>query len=75
MPKKIFEMTDEEMEALFAEAARKAIAETHAAGRPSTHGYAKGIYHLYPDGHKEYIELDGEEKNESNISTAINCDL
>lgn len=57
MTKKIWELNDEEMDAIVKEAARKAIAETHAAGRPSTHGDDKGIYRLYPDGHKEYIEL------------------
>jgi len=51
----------EEKEAVVQEATRKAIAETHAAGRPSTHGDEKGVYQLYPDGHKEYIKLYGEE--------------
>lgn len=62
MKKKLWEMTKEEKEAMFAEATRKAIEETHAAGRPSTHGDAKGVYHLYPDGRKEYIKLYEEEK-------------
>ncbi|MBP2629441.1 MAG: hypothetical protein H6Q70_69 [Firmicutes bacterium] len=57
MKKDFRELTNEEEEAMFAEATRKAIAETHAAGRPSTHGDAKGVYHLYPDGHKEYIKV------------------
>jgi len=62
MAKQIWEMTMEEKEAVAQEAARKAIAETHAAGRPSTHGDEKGVYQLYPDGHKEYIKLYGEEE-------------
>jgi hypothetical protein len=44
------------------EAAQKAIAETYAAGRASTHGDSKGIYHLYPDGKKEYIKLYGDDE-------------
>ncbi|RPJ74617.1 MAG: hypothetical protein EHM20_10310 [Alphaproteobacteria bacterium] len=62
MAKQIWEMTMEEKEAVVQEATRKAIAETHAAGRPSTHGDEKGVYQLYPDGHKEYIKLYGEEE-------------
>ena len=42
---------------IFGEATRKAIAETHAAGRPSCHGDNKGVYNLYPDGTKKYIKL------------------
>lgn len=62
MTKKFWEATKEEKEAMFAEATREAIAETHAAGRPSTHGDEKGVYHLYPDGRKEYIKLYEDEK-------------
>ena len=57
MKKKIWEYTDAEMEKLAGEAAKEEIAETHAAGRPSTHGDEKGVYHLFPDGHKEYIKF------------------
>lgn len=57
MAKKIWKLTNEEMDEIVRAAAKKAIAETHAAGRPSTHGDDKGIYRLYPDGHKEYIEV------------------
>jgi hypothetical protein len=57
MAKKIWELTSEETDALVGEAAKKAIAETHGAGRPSTHGDEKGVYLLYPDGRKEYIEV------------------
>lgn len=60
--KQIWEMSTEEKEAVAREAARKAIADTHAAGRPSTHGDEKGVYQLYPDGRKEYIKLYGEEE-------------
>ncbi|MGB9131361.1 MAG: hypothetical protein WCB90_01950 [Methanosarcina sp.] len=55
-------MSTEEKEAVAREAVRKAIADTHAAGRPSTHGDKKGVYQLYPDGRKEYIKLYGEEE-------------
>ncbi len=55
-------MSTEEKEAVAREAVRKAIADTHAAGRPSTHGDEKGVYQLYPDGRKEYIKLYGEEE-------------
>ena len=55
--KKIWEFTEHEMEILAGEAAKEAIDETHAAGRPSTHGDEKGVYHLFSDGHKEYIKV------------------
>lgn len=55
-PKGYWDLTKEEKEAVFAEATKKAIAETHATGRPSTHGDDKGVYHLYPDGRKKYIK-------------------
>lgn len=55
--KKIWEFTEHEMEILAGEAAKESIAETHATGRPSTHGDEKGVYHLFPDGHKEYIKV------------------
>ena len=42
-------------ERIFAKAVKKAIARTHAAGRPSFHGDGFGLFYLYPDGHKEYI--------------------
>lgn len=54
--KSFFTMTKDEKEALLKEAAEEAIAEAHAAGRPTTHGDEKGVYRLYPDGHKEYIK-------------------
>lgn len=42
-------------ERIFAKAAKKAIAESHAMGLPTAHGDNIGLYYLYPDGHKEYI--------------------
>lgn len=57
MKKKIWEYTDGEMEDLAGVAAKEEIAKTHTAGRPSTHGDEKGVYHLFPDGHKEYIKI------------------
>ena len=58
--KKIWKFNDHEIEILAGEAAKEAIDETHAAGRPSTHGDEKGVYHLFPDGHKEYTKLYNE---------------
>ena len=51
------ELSKEEQEKIFGEATRKAIAATHAAGRPSCHGDNLGVYNLYPDGTKKYIKL------------------
>ncbi len=62
--KKLWELTKEESEDLFADAARQAIEETHAAGRPSTHGDESGIYYVYQDGRKEYSTLYENEQNE-----------
>ncbi len=46
----IFDLTngthDKEFSEIVSAAAAHAIARTHAAGRPSTHGDEKGIYHL-----------------------------
>ena len=49
-------MSKKEIEALYGEATRHAIKKHHAAGRFTTHGDEKGVYRLYPDGRKEYIE-------------------
>lgn len=54
--KRFLDMDKAEREAFFGEATRKAIAKIHAAGQPTTHGDEQGIYQLYPDGHREYIE-------------------
>ena len=54
--KDFFEMNKEEKETLFAQATREAIKRAHAAGRHTTHGDDKGVYQLYPDGHKVYIK-------------------
>jgi hypothetical protein len=54
--KSFFTMTKDEKEALLKEAADEAIAEAHAAGHPTTHGDEKGIYRLYPDGHRKYVK-------------------
>lgn len=51
------EMTKGQREALASKATRAAIARSHAMGHPTTHADEKGIYELYPDGRKEYIEL------------------
>ena len=49
-------------ESLFGQVTKKAIAKIHAAGLPTTHGDEQGIYQLYPDGHKEYIETYSEQE-------------
>jgi len=54
--KGFLEMSKAEIETLYGEATSKAIKEHHAAGRFTTHGDEKGVYRLYPDGRKEYIE-------------------
>lgn len=53
-------MGKDEIEALYGEATGEAIASTHAQGFPTTHADDRGIYRLYPDGHKEYIYVEEE---------------
>jgi hypothetical protein len=55
--REFLETPKEKREAMLAEAAHKSIAETHALGLPSSQSDDKGIYRLYPDGHKEYRML------------------
>ncbi|MEI6155063.1 MAG: hypothetical protein WCQ90_13360 [Deltaproteobacteria bacterium] len=59
--KRFLEMPKEELEKLAGQATGKAVKETHALGLPTTHGDDKGVYRLYPDGHREYIETCPEE--------------
>lgn len=47
-------LSKEKREEIFGRGTKAAIAETHAFGLPTTHGDGKGIYKLYPDGHREY---------------------
>lgn len=56
--KRFASMPKKEIEALYGSATRAAVEADHAEGFPTTHGDEKGIYRLYPDGHKEYIEED-----------------
>lgn len=59
--KRISEMNKEEQEAFFGQATRAIVDKAHAKGRYTTHGDEKGVYRLYPDGHKEYLDAkDGE---------------
>jgi hypothetical protein len=51
-----FDLDKGEKEAYFAQATRNAIARIHEAGLPTIHGDERGIYELYPDGHKVYVE-------------------
>ncbi len=60
--KSFIAMDKSERESLFGQATEKAIAKIHAAGLPTTHGDAQGIYQLYPDGHKEYVETYSEQE-------------
>ena len=62
--KRFIDMDKAEREAFFGEATRKAIAKIHAAGHPTTHGDEQGIYQLYPDGHKEYIETYSQQERD-----------
>ena len=54
--RRFIDMDRAERETFFGEATKKAISKIHASGLPTTHGDEQGIYQLYPDGHKEYIE-------------------
>lgn len=54
--KRFIDLDKAERETFFGEATRKAISKIHASGLPTTHGDEQGIYQLFPDGHKEYIE-------------------
>lgn len=48
-------MPRKKLKKLYGEATRKAIAETHALGLPTTHVDENGAYDEYPDGHREYL--------------------
>ena len=62
--KRFIDMDKTERETFFGEATRKAIAKIHATGLPTTHGDVQGIYQLYPDGHKEYIETYSQQERD-----------
>ncbi|MBA4391666.1 MAG: hypothetical protein C0399_12135 [Syntrophus sp. (in: bacteria)] len=69
--KSFLEMNKTEIEALYGEATRRAIKKHHAAGLFTTHGDEKGVYRLYPDGRKEYIEAYTEDSaTTTNISSS-----
>lgn len=51
-----WDLTDAQQAERLAERGKQIIAETHAAGRPTTHGDSRGVYQLYPDGHRQYIK-------------------
>lgn len=54
--KTFWEMNKAQQEQFLAEAAKEAIAKTHAAGRPTTHADEDGrLYKLYPDGKRVYV--------------------
>lgn len=62
--KRFIDMDKAERETFFGEATRKAISKIHASGLPTTHGDEQGIYQLYPDGHKEYIEMYSQQERD-----------
>ena len=66
MKQTVFDLTKEDRLQIACEATERAIEEIHAAGRPSTHSDDSGVYHLFPDGHKEYIQLY-EQEAETNV--------
>ena len=49
-------------ERIFGEATKEAMASAHAAGLYTTHGDDKGVFRLYPDGHKEYMTEEEREE-------------
>jgi hypothetical protein len=53
----LLEMTKEQKEARAGKATRAAVARSHALGHPTAHADEKGVYKLYPDGHREYVKL------------------
>lgn len=58
-------MSREDAEEMYAGAARKAIAETHAAGLPTCHGSdieEHRMCFLFPDGHREYFDTIEQEE-------------
>lgn len=71
--KTFFDLTGQEIDAIVKSAAASAVARTHAAGRFSTHGDEKGVYRLYPDGRKEYIEPIRVSVREAIHSVAMEC--
>ena len=60
--KDFFAMSAEERTVLYAQGIREDVARHHAAGRYTTHGDETGVYRLYPDGRKEYIDPIDREK-------------
>jgi|WetSurMetagenome_2_1015567.scaffolds.fasta_scaffold01448_14 hypothetical protein len=68
--KDLFDMTKEEAEKYLGQATKAEIARHHAAGRPTGHADEKGVYRLYPDGHKEYVKLYSKEQGEKTVLTA-----
>ena len=57
MTKNFHELSGKEVEQLLKAGTKRIIEEAHADGQPTAHGGDKGVYLLYPDGHKEYVEL------------------
>ncbi len=62
MAKMIWQYTAEESQSVVRYAAKEAIEQAHFQGIATTHLDDKGIYLLYPDGHKEY-QIEPEPEN------------
>lgn len=61
--KDFFAMTKEDRTALYAQGIRAEVKRHHAEGRYTTHGDERGVYRLYPDGRKEYVDrIDRDKK-------------
>ncbi len=63
--KDFFSMNRQERTAMYADGIRAEVARHHAEGRYTTHGDETGVYRLYPDGRREYIDrTDRDKKSE-----------
>lgn len=63
--KSFFDMNGEERAAMYAEGIAAEVARHHAGERYTTHGDEQGVYRLYPDGRKRYINRsDRDERGE-----------
>ena len=53
--KSFFDMSGEERTAMYADGITAEVARHHAEERYTTHGDEHGVYRLYPDGRKRYV--------------------
>ena len=59
----LLEMTREQKEARAGKADEGRHRNEPCPGHPTAHADEKGIYNLYPDGHKEYVKLYSDPEN------------